>query len=219
MRKKIFLGIVVLALLGGIGYLIAEENSDQPSLQADFSAESNTISEQDSKSWVQASELDQWVKDEAGESSQSAQKNPARTISVPKELFTETYQSPDFGYSFLYPPAFTIGRFDQGVDSKIVLLQHPQRQIGVQVTVTPLDEKIDLTAALIKKELPDYQVINPQPVTIAGEKKGVVFKSKNDRFGTSREIWFTYKQNLYQITSYASLDPFIKTFFETWKFQ
>lgn len=167
--------------------------------------------EDDSQStqWGNSAQLKQWLTET--EATTTEQLNQ-----LSKEIFTQTYNGSNI--SFRYPEEFKVGEFPSG-DQQVIVVQHPQQQVGVQVTITSLEEEINLTEQLIKEELADYSVINPQPVVIADQQQGLTFKSENDWFGNSREIWFTYKQNLYQITSYASLDPFVKTFFKTWKFQ
>ena len=63
------------------------------------------------------------------------------------------------------------------------------------------------------------KVIDDQILEIGNNYKGVAFRSDNAAFdGDSREVWFVFKGNLFQISTYARLDPLLKAMFATWKF-
>jgi len=58
-----------------------------------------------------------------------------------------------------------------------------------------------------------------QEVEIGPNRKGIAFLSDNPNFGgRSRDVWFVYKKELYQITTYAEQDEFLKKMFSTWVF-
>jgi len=63
------------------------------------------------------------------------------------------------------------------------------------------------------------QVTGVQPVEIGDDYTGVAFRSDNPAFGgASREVWFVFHGNLYQISTYEHLDSLLQTMFSTWKF-
>ena len=48
---------------------------------------------------------------------------------------------------------------------------------------------------------------------------GINFKSDNPTFdGDSREVWFVYKTNIYQISTYAHDDGLLQSELQTWTF-
>jgi|SRR3989344_5979613 len=141
---------------------------------------------------------------------------------------TETYTSPDYGFSFKYPKGFNATELDD--DSGHTVLVQPsasdQKSYEVeprkefQIYITPFDEAEPLTGARILQDLPPSEVIDPKDVLI-GEGKAinaVIFLSTNSSFGKTREIWFIHGENLYQITTYDGQDNFIGPILETFKF-
>jgi hypothetical protein len=131
---------------------------------------------------------------------------------------TETYRNPDPLYSFQYPKGMNVGSFDEGEDGHTVLLQRPGAKLGFQIYTSSFDEDITLTADRIKNDLPDTKVEQPETWNVGG-LQAVAFISENASFGKTREVWFVYNKNLYQITAYAELSNFLKQILSTWKFQ
>ncbi|MBI5457878.1 hypothetical protein HY971_04110 [Candidatus Kaiserbacteria bacterium] len=100
-----------------------------------------------------------------------------------------------------------------------ILLQNAKGE-GIQILVTPNQgtEKT-LTTNDVRASIPDMKVTDEQAVEIGSDYTGVAFLSNNDAFGgASREVWFYFRGNLYQISTYARLDPLLKAMFGTWKF-
>jgi hypothetical protein len=104
-------------------------------------------------------------------------------------------------------------------EAHTIVLQNSKGE-GIQILVTPHQgDAKTLTADDVRSSIPDMQVTEEQEVEIGADYKGVAFKSDNDAFeGASREVWFFFRGNLYQISTYAYLDPLLKSMFGTWKF-
>jgi len=87
--------------------------------------------------------------------------------------------------------------------------------------ISPFDgDDIDLTKATILASIPDIEVSGEQEVLIGAGRKGLAFLSDSKEFGgKSREVWFIFRGNLYQVSTYAELDDFLKGLFATWSFQ
>jgi hypothetical protein len=117
----------------------------------------------------------------------------------------------------------------------VTILLQDQKGDGIQILVTPYDDVKVFTADMIRTAIPDMQISDVQtleigdPSTSSGQVsyKGVAFKSDNEAFGgDSREVWFVYPEcnrgvchpQLYQISTYARLDPLLKSLFATWEF-
>lgn len=133
---------------------------------------------------------------------------------------TKSYANKEFRFSLTMPEGFSAGELpaDEG-GGRAVVLQNAQGD-GIQIYVVPLesDTKV-LTADDIRREIPDMKVEAEEPVTIGPEYTGVAFLSDNDAFGgASREVWFYFRGNLYQISTYQRLDTLLKAMFATWKF-
>jgi hypothetical protein len=90
----------------------------------------------------------------------------------------------------------------------------------VQIIVSPFNEDLHaLTQDRIHQDVPDMTISDSQPIQIGENYTGLAFKSDNEAFGgASREVWFAFRGNLYQISTYDRLDPLLKKIFATWKF-
>ncbi len=141
---------------------------------------------------------------------------------------SETYTSPDYGFSFKYPKGFNATELSDDNGDTVLVQQSASDQKsyeveprkGFQVYITPFDEAEPLTAARILEDLPASEVIDPKDVLI-GEGKtinAVIFLSTNPSFGKTREVWFIREGFLYQVTTYEGQDDFIGPILETFTF-
>jgi hypothetical protein len=91
---------------------------------------------------------------------------------------------------------------------------------GVQIYITKYPEDLhELTGDNVRIAIPDMRVVQDQVVEIGEDYKGVAFMSDNEAFGgASREVWFVFHGYLFQISTYARLDPLLKSMFATWHF-
>jgi len=144
---------------------------------------------------------------------------PEAIAEISNYQYTETYNQPIYGFSFKYPKAFAVSEISSN-GSKVILVQNTLKNIGVQIVISPFDgADSDITEAFIKSELPDLKISEPREVLVGSGRKGLAFMSDNAAFGgKSREVWFVFNNNLYQISAYAELDGFLKGLFGTWKF-
>ena len=136
-------------------------------------------------------------------------------------LLTKPYTNDTFHFSLSIPGNFVTRQLEADESgATTVLLESADQADGVQVVVTPFDEDISsLTVERIQQDVPDLVITDPQPVQIGENNTGLAFKSNNDAFdGESREVWFVFRGNLYQISTYERLDPLLKKIFSTWKF-
>ncbi len=130
------------------------------------------------------------------------------------------YRNQQFGFSLSLPEGFRAGELPVDENgAHTILLQNPQGQ-GIQILITPYPDDIRvLTADMIRHDIPDMKISDVQPVEIGPDHRGVAFKSDNEAFGgDSREVWFIFRGNLYQISTYAHLDNLLQTLFGTWQF-
>ncbi len=136
-------------------------------------------------------------------------------------LFTKSYTNDTFKFSLSMPGNFEARELppDEG-GATTLLIEAAERADGVQIIVSPFDEEITtLTQERILQDVPDLTITDPQPVEIGESNTGLAFKSGNEAFGgASREVWFVFRGNLYQISTYDRLDPLLKKIFSTWKF-
>lgn len=144
---------------------------------------------------------------------------PAAIAEIPTYQYTETYTSPTYKFTFKYPKDFTIQEIPTDTGETIIVQNIPMK-IGVQIVISKFDgPDIDLTQDYIQTQVPDMKITESQELLVGANRKGLAFLSDNENFGgKSREVWFVYGGNLYQISTYAELDPFLKGLFGTWQF-
>lgn len=142
---------------------------------------------------------------------------PQGSYMVPE--LSKEYSNTTYHFSLKMPEDFEATKFEDEFGTAVVL--QDQSGNGVQILISPFgDEDIkELTQERIKQDLPDMLISEAQTVEIGDEYKGLAFKSDNEFFGgASREVWFVYQQNLYQISTYARLDELLQKIFTTWQF-
>ncbi len=130
------------------------------------------------------------------------------------------YENKAFNFSLRMPEGFSAQELradDTGAAT--VVLQNPQGE-GIQIRIVPFDDVKNLSAEMIREQIPDMQITDVEEVTIGPEHTGVAFISNNEAFeGSSREVWFVFRGNLYQISTYARLDTLLKAMFASWRFK
>ena len=143
---------------------------------------------------------------------------PEDIAAISSYQYTETYTHPTHRFSFKHPAGFTITPLETESE-EVLLIESPNKKIGIQIMITPYGEDIDLTEDIVRASISETKMSDAQPVEIGKGRRGVAFLSDNPQFGgASREVWFVYKKNLYQISTYAEFDGFLKGMFGTWEF-
>lgn len=144
---------------------------------------------------------------------------------------SETYTNYTLGFSVAMPKDFASSEIpgdpSAGSGQATTILIQNKKGDGIQIVVTPLGETMmELTPDRIRADIPDMKMSDIEVLRVEGPSAagqvtytGVAFKSDNEAFdGDSREVWFPFNGHLYQISTYARLDPLLKSMFATWKF-
>jgi hypothetical protein len=135
-----------------------------------------------------------------------------------------TYQDSAYHFSINYPDGYTPSNVsDPSAGGSTILIQDNSTNGdgGIQIFISPYtDPDKNITPDFIAANAPDVTVKNPQEVDMsAGGGKGLAFESNNAAFGgASREVWFVYNGNLYQISTYLQYGNLLQTMMGTWKF-
>lgn len=133
---------------------------------------------------------------------------------------TEEYANEQYRFSLSFPEGFSVGELPVDEAGGTAIIIQNEKGEGIQIYVVPSGggQKI-LSAEDIRASIPDMAIDAPEPVAIGNEHQGVAFLSNNEAFGgASREVWFYFRGNLYQISAYARQDILLKAMFATWKF-
>lgn len=155
----------------------------------------------------------------AASSQAPAPTQPPAITTVDPATLTQTYTHPEDHFSFKYPEGYTTSDIKDDTGETLVV-QNSKGQ-GIQIHIQPIDEDVKvIDADKVKADVPDIAVINPQEVEIGNSNKGVAFQSDNPAFGgESREVWFAFNKNFYQISTYMAYDPLLQAIFQTWQFK
>ena len=136
------------------------------------------------------------------------------------EPLSADYRNTTFGFSLKLPEGFAVSELPADEQGGTAIVLQDAKGEGIQIYIVPADGgQSVLTAEDIRAALPDLMVESPETVEIGTKHKGVAFRSDNDAFGgDSREVWFYFRGDLYQISTYARLDGLLKAMFSTWTF-
>lgn len=134
----------------------------------------------------------------------------SRSSNSPSSLLSlaKTYTNADFGFSINYPEGYAASSFadgapdpDTGEPGTTILVQNASTTKGFQIYISAFNEPDTvLTKERILKDLPDLSILNEQRVKIGGNISGLSFQSKTDA-GQERDVWFVYKNHLYQVSA------------------
>lgn len=145
---------------------------------------------------------------------------PEEIVPGPSNL-SQSYKSDLYPFSFKYPTEYSVNEIksEDGVGNTTVL--QDGKGNGFQIVVSPFDEPGSvLTKERIQADIPDLVISESQEVTLGANGRGVAFKSDNELFGgASREVWFVFDGNLYQISTYIRNDLLLQAVLGTWEFR
>jgi len=146
-------------------------------------------------------------------------KEQEKTIAKASASLPQTYKNDTYGFSLQYPDGFSVGDIPESDGTRTILLQDTSAGVGIQIYISPfIDEDTILTPERIARDIPGITVESPSPVSISGRSGGIAFISRNPLFGVSREVWFVYRDHLYQLSTYITQDPLMEVILSTWKF-
>lgn len=131
-----------------------------------------------------------------------------------------TYLDPKGRFSFSYPEGFKVNAVPDPDGGEMLTLQNTTKTgEGFQILIQEADEDILITPERIATDIPDIAVNDAQTFTLDGKAHGTIFTSDDPTFdGESREVWFAYKRNVYQVSTYLKYDNLVKEILGTWRF-
>ena len=134
-----------------------------------------------------------------------------------------TFIHKGYGFSLNFPINMTASNFKEG-DGEQIIFQGDNGD-WFQMYVSPWDEDEDISVARIKQDLPELVISNPQRVVLGPKQaegigpNALIFYSQDSGLGETREIWFIYESNLYQVTTYKRLDAMVGKILSTLEFE
>jgi len=131
------------------------------------------------------------------------------------QAFAQTYVSTQYGFSFKYPSSLKVGAADSGGGTTI-LVQNAATHVGFQVYISPWQGGA-VTASAVEQSLPQIGLHDAQNINVGGVP-ALAFAATDPNFGNSIQVWFAYKNNLYQISTYAAQLALLQKILTTWTF-
>lgn len=129
------------------------------------------------------------------------------------------FVSKEYDFTFQYPENFSVSAFDDR-GGHVVLVQAEDGETAIQMFISGWDEPTNaVTPDRIKQDLPDLTIQKPRKMGMAGEGDALTFIGDSQQFGTTREVWFARRGNLYQIITPAGGQDFLASLLETWRFR
>ena len=131
----------------------------------------------------------------------------------------KTYRNTIHGFTFNYPEAFTVSEFSEGFGF-VILVQGYDVKAGIQIYSEPFDEPgTVLTKERLQRDIPTLVVDDPREVLLGGSGRGIAFISRAEGGSSTREVWFVFKERLYQISTPRELDTLLQRILGTWRFE
>lgn len=136
---------------------------------------------------------------------------------------SKDYKNDAYDFSLKMPADFSASEIQSEDSGGATVILQDQAGNGIQIVISPFDEDTGqayiLTQERILQDVPDMTITDAQVLEVGDKYKGLAFKSDNEAFGgASREVWFVFRGNLYQISTYERLDDLLKQVFQTWQF-
>ena len=129
----------------------------------------------------------------------------------------EIYIDEDYGFSF-NAKGLQVTPFAESESTQVVLINDPQEKREAQIFIAPFDEEGPLTRERILKDLPQAMVDNRKNIIFGSNIPALLFWGKDSSGEKTREVWFAYGGNLYQISTIAENDLWLGKLLESWSF-
>ncbi len=130
------------------------------------------------------------------------------------------YVNSSYGFSLIHPKNMSATTLDEE-DGETILIQEKEGTKSFQIFIMPWDEPeyTVITPKRIKQDLLDFVVDDPKEAVLADGTHALLFWSKEDGSGKTREVWIIHGEYLYQISALADLDSLLARIMGTWKFE
>jgi hypothetical protein len=147
-----------------------------------------------------------------------------------RTALTKTYSNSAWGFTLkvpadfsAYPPNATPNRDATGAPTGQAIVLQNKSGVAVQIVVTK-DNREESNSILssddIEQLAPYFDLSQTEPIVIAPGVTGTTFTdSKHPSFGNAtKNVWFTYRGNLYEVTAHAKNGTLFKSMMATWTF-
>lgn len=131
-----------------------------------------------------------------------------------------TFTHPTLNFRVDYPDTYATTAFRETDNGETIIFQEPDGgKKGFQIFITPFGEDVTLTRERILKDISTLAIDEPQEAVIGNAIHALIFFSNDPRIGQTREVWFTNKGYLYEVTTYAEYDTWLAHILSSWRFE
>ncbi|HEY0221086.1 MAG TPA: hypothetical protein VGC58_02575 [Candidatus Paceibacterota bacterium] len=126
------------------------------------------------------------------------------------------YKNTKSNFSIEFPKELTIKEYDEGGGSYSYVFENESGDKSFQIFFTEY-YKDSITEERFLTDIPSGVIKEKQDIFIDGVP-AVMFFSKNNIMGETREVWFIKNGFLYEVFTYKDLDEWLSEIMLTWKF-
>lgn len=127
------------------------------------------------------------------------------------------YKNDKYGFSLHYPQGLIFKEFDEGAGAQTIVFQKPNDvKTGFQIYITPYTEAT-ITGQRILFDV-SGAVSDLKEENIRDDFLVATFISEASILGKTREIWWLHGGFLFELTTFASLDGWIRDIVKTVEF-
>lgn len=134
-----------------------------------------------------------------------------------QDNLTGLYTNNTYHFSLRYPTNFTVNDLVTNEGNNVIMIEGKGENEQFQILVSAFDENEPLTQERIERDLPDFIIEEPRAITISGAP-ALIFWSEDEVLGKTREVWFTHKEALFQVSAPAVFDQTLSQVMATWSF-
>jgi len=126
------------------------------------------------------------------------------------------YRSKQYGFSLQHPSALEVSETDEGNGATTIVFQSKDGAHGFQLFITPYPHTV-VTRERFFQDQPTGVIQQQAPTLVAGAP-ATMFQSTHPLVGNTFEVWFIQNGYLYEATTHAADERWLKDILATWQF-
>jgi len=130
---------------------------------------------------------------------------------------SHTYINSTYGFSLQYPDGLAVEDRTEAANGRTITFESADGSQGFQIFITPyVQTQIDKSR--IDLDTHGTAEGTPTEIVLQNGTHALAFFSSDPILGRLREVWFLDGGYLYEVTTYDTLDSWLASIMQTWKF-
>ncbi len=129
---------------------------------------------------------------------------------------TTLFENAQYHFSLFYPTELAVTEYPEQGGGRSFSFENKDESQGFEIYAFPYSDT-QITQKRFLTDEPSGVRQQPNDVVIDGVK-ATMFFGNNAIMGDTREVWFIKNGYLYELTTYKSLDSWLGSIMQTWKF-